>query len=170
MGTKPPAAVDGRISMDGTHDLNAAAPHSTTLSSLQGRARGSAFMPRLVELVVGPGSARRAEKRSPRIACTAVAAPSVRSRVFVLACPSASMARRGCRASSFWLNICYSKRLISSLSLLKWLLISRFISASVGWTNPIFSSWRTGLLPSETASLSFRSISGKTSALRILVY
>ena len=98
MGTKPPAAVDERISVDGRHDSDAAAPYSTTLSSLQGRAGGSAFTPKLVELVVGPGSTRCAEKQSPRIACTAVAAPSVRSRVLVLAYPSASMARRGCRA------------------------------------------------------------------------
>ena len=94
VGTKPPAAVDVRISMDGRHDLNAAAPHSTTLTSLQGmRAGGSAFMPKLVELV-GPGSTWRAEEQSPRIACAAVAAPSASSRVLVLACPSASMARR----------------------------------------------------------------------------
>ena len=96
MGTKPPAAVDVRIYMDGRHDLNAAAPHSTTLTSLQGmRAGGSAFMPKLVELV-GPGSTWRAEEQSPCIACAAVAAPSTRSRVLVLACPSASMARRDC--------------------------------------------------------------------------
>ena len=98
VGAKPPAAVDERISMDGRHDSNAAAPHSTTLSPLQGRAGGSAFTPNLLELVVGPGSTRRAENQSPRIACTAVAAPSVRSRVLVSACPSASVVRRGCRA------------------------------------------------------------------------
>ena len=81
MGAKPPAGVDERISMDGRHDSDAAAPHSTKLSSLQGRAGGPAFTPNLVELVVGPGSTRRAEKQSPRIVCTAVAAASVRSRV-----------------------------------------------------------------------------------------
>ena len=74
MGSKPPAAVDGRISMDERHDSNAAAPLSTTRLSLQGRAGGPAFTPKLVELVFGPGSTRRAEKPSPRIACTAVAA------------------------------------------------------------------------------------------------
>ena len=78
VGTKPPTAVDERISMDGKHDSDAAEPHSTTLSSLQGETGGSAFTPKLVELVVGPGSTQRAEKQSPRIACTAVAAPSVR--------------------------------------------------------------------------------------------
>ena len=98
MGATPPPAVDERISKDGRHDSDAAAPHSTATSSLQGRAGGSAFTTNLVELVFGPGSTRRAEKQSPRIACTAVAAPSVRSRVSVSACPSASMARRGCRA------------------------------------------------------------------------
>ena len=107
MGTKPPAAVDVRISMDGRHDLNAAAPHSTTLTSLQGRAGSSAFMPKLVELG-GPGSTRRAEEQSPHIACAAVAAPSVRSRVLVLACPSASMARRDCRASCSRRAKCWS--------------------------------------------------------------
>ena len=64
VGTKPPAAVDGRISMVGRHDSNAAAPLSTTLSSLQGRAGGPAFTPKLVELVFGPGSNRREEKQS----------------------------------------------------------------------------------------------------------
>ena len=62
VGTKPPAAVDGRISKNGRHDSDAAAPHSTTASSLQGRAGGSAFTPKLVELVFGPGLTRRAEK------------------------------------------------------------------------------------------------------------
>ena len=55
MGTKPPAAVDGRISMDGRHDSDVTGPRSTTTSSLQGREGGSAFTPKLVELVVGPG-------------------------------------------------------------------------------------------------------------------
>ena len=91
MGTKPPAAVDGRISKEGRHDPDAAAPGSTTTSSLQERAGGSAFTPKLVESAFGPGSTRRAEKPPPRIACTAVAAPSVRSRVFVVSAgPSAS--------------------------------------------------------------------------------
>ena len=63
MGTKPPAAVDGRISKDGRHDSDAAAPHSTTTSSLQRRAGGLAVTPGLVELVFGPGSTRRAEKQ-----------------------------------------------------------------------------------------------------------
>ena len=78
VGTKPPAAINERISKDGRHDSDAAAPHSTTLSSLQGRAGGSAFTPKLVELVFRLGPNRRAEEQSPRIACTAVAAPSVR--------------------------------------------------------------------------------------------
>ena len=114
MGTKPPAAVDERISKGGRHDSDAASPHSTTKSSLQGRAGDSAFTPKLVELVFGSGSTRRAEKPSPCIACTAVAAPSVRSRVFVFVCPSASMARRGCRAPCSRRVTCSSIFLISS--------------------------------------------------------
>ena len=55
-------------------------------------------MPKLVELVIRPGSTRQAEKLSPCIACTAVAVPSGRSRVFVFAGASTSMARRGCQA------------------------------------------------------------------------
>ena len=109
VGTKPPAAVDERISMDGRHDWDAAGSLSTATSSLQGRAGGSAFTPKLVELVVGPGSTRRAEKPSPRIAYTAVAAPSVRSQVFVVSAgPSASMTRHGCRASCSRRVICWS--------------------------------------------------------------
>ena len=53
---------------------------------------------RLVEHI-GSGSTRSAKRLSPRIAWTAVAAPSERSRVFGFADPFASMARRGCRAS-----------------------------------------------------------------------
>ena len=53
----------------------------------------------------GPGSTRRAEKPSPRIACTAVTAPSVRSRVFVFACPCASMAQTWLPSSM--LQACY---------------------------------------------------------------
>ena len=101
MGSKPQAAVVVRIFKDGRHDLGDASPFSTRTLSLQGRAGGSAIMPTLVELVFGPGPARRAEKLSPRIACTDVAAPSVRSRIFVFADPSASMVRRGCRALCF---------------------------------------------------------------------
>ena len=55
VGTKPPGTVDERISKDGRHDLGVASPLSTTASSLQGRAGGSAFTPKLVELVFGPG-------------------------------------------------------------------------------------------------------------------
>ena len=98
MATKSPAAVGERISKDGRHDLGAASPLSTTTSSLQGRAGGSAIMPKLVELVIGPGSTRQAEKLSPCIACTAVAVASGRSRVFAFAGASTSMARRGCQA------------------------------------------------------------------------
>ena len=167
VGTKPPAAADERISMDGRHDSNAAAPHSTTLSSLQGRAGGSAFTPNLVELVVRPGSTRRAEKQSPRIACTAVAAPSVRSRVLVSACPSASVARRGCRAPcsrhiKFW--SIFSEISFSILShRTRAYFIIRYTSSVMGWPDP--SSCRgTGSLPSGTALLAFRSTIGSLDA------
>ena len=40
MGAKPPAAVDECICKDERHDSDAAVPHSTTTSSLQGRAGG----------------------------------------------------------------------------------------------------------------------------------
>ena len=78
-GSKPPAAVGERISKGERHDLDAAAPFSTKTSSLQERAGGSTFTPKLVEHI-GSGSTRLAEKLYPCIACTAVAAPSVRSR------------------------------------------------------------------------------------------
>ena len=98
MGSKPPAAVGVRISKGERHDLGAAAPFSTKLSSLSERVGGLAFTPRRVEHI-GSGSTRSAEKLSSCIAYTALAAPSVRSRVLVSACTSASMAGRGCRAS-----------------------------------------------------------------------
>ena len=50
VGTKPPAAVGKRISKDGRHDLGAAAPFSTKMPSLRGRAGDSAFMPKLIEV------------------------------------------------------------------------------------------------------------------------
>ena len=83
MGSKSTAAVVVRISKDRRHHLGAASALSSTTSSLQGRAGGSAIMPKLVELVIGRGSTRQAEKLSLCIACTAVAAPSVRSSLRV---------------------------------------------------------------------------------------
>ena len=168
MGSKPPAAVSERISKDGRHNLGAAAPSSTKTSSLQGRSGGLAIMPKLVELVFGPGSVRQAEKLFPCIICTAVAAPSVRSRVLVFADPSASMTRRGCRASCYRLA---SRRSIAFIS-----------SGFSGFLSPFFSQtsshvshiirrrtssvipgntyWGMGPLLSETAPLSFRGILG----------
>ena len=176
MGTKPPAAIDERISKDGRHGLGAASPLSTTTSSLQGRAGGSAFTPKRVELVFGPCSTQRAGKPSPRNACTAVAAPSVRSRVLVFTGPSASMARRGCRAPCYRLVTCWSITLVSSeisssflfyrskqlsipskkLSILFYCSSnlsskSRYTSASVGSSDPNSSCWETGPFTSGTA-------------------
>ena len=50
VGSKPPEAVVVRISKGERHDLGAAAPFLTTTSSLQGKARGSAFTPNLIEI------------------------------------------------------------------------------------------------------------------------
>ena len=66
MGSKPPAAVVGRISKGERHDCGATAPFSTTTSSLRGRAEGSSFTPKLVE-VVGPAWTLFAEKIFPSI-------------------------------------------------------------------------------------------------------
>ena len=101
VGSKPPAADVVRIYKSERHDLGAAAPFSTTTSFLQGKAGGSTFTPKLVELIYGSRSNRLVKSLSPRIACTAVAAPSVRSRVFLSPCPSATLARRGCRGSCY---------------------------------------------------------------------
>ena len=51
--SKPPAGVDLRISTGERRDLGDASPFSTRTSSLQGEARGSTLMPKLVE-VFGP--------------------------------------------------------------------------------------------------------------------
>ena len=67
VGRKPPAAIGERISKDERHDFGTAAPFSTEVSSLQGRAGDSAFTPKLVEYI-GSGSIRFAEKLSPCIA------------------------------------------------------------------------------------------------------
>ena len=72
VGTKPPAAVDEHISKDGRHDSGDVAPSSTKTSSMIGRSGGLDFTPKLVELLFGPCSTRRAEELSPCIACTAV--------------------------------------------------------------------------------------------------
>ena len=67
VGSRPPAAVGEHISKGERHDLSAAAPFSTKTSSLQGRAGGPVFTPKLVEQI-GSGSTRFAEKLSPCIA------------------------------------------------------------------------------------------------------
>ena len=50
-GSKPPAAVSVRVSTDERNGFGAAAPFSTKTSSQRGRAGGSAFIPKLIELV-----------------------------------------------------------------------------------------------------------------------
>ena len=66
-GSKPPVAVGERIFKGERHNLGVAAPFSTKMSSLQGRAQGSAFTPKLVKLV-GPTWTLFAEKLLPYIA------------------------------------------------------------------------------------------------------
>ena len=51
--TKPPAAVDERISKEGRHDSGDVVPSSTKTASLQGRSGGSVIMPKMIE-VYGP--------------------------------------------------------------------------------------------------------------------
>ena len=51
VGTKPPAAVNERISKDGGHDSGDVAPSSTKTSSLQGISGGSASTPKVIEVL-----------------------------------------------------------------------------------------------------------------------
>ena len=97
--SKPPAGVFLRVSTGERYDLSDASPFSIRTSSLQGRAGGSTFMAKLAE-VFGPRLEPFVQVQlSPCIACTAVEAPSVRSRVLVFAGPSSSKARRDYRSS-----------------------------------------------------------------------
>ena len=97
-GSKPPAAVSVRISTGERHGFGAAAPLSARASFLQQEiARGSVgSSPKLVRHI-GSGSTW-AEELSPIITQFAVAS-SVHLRILVSGFSSASMARRGCRAS-----------------------------------------------------------------------
>ena len=63
-GSRPPAAVSVRISAGERQGFGASVTLSTRTSSLRGRARGSAVMPKLVELV-GPASTPFGEQLSP---------------------------------------------------------------------------------------------------------
>ena len=67
VGSKSPVTVGERIFKSERHDFGAAAPFSATTSSLQGRAGGSAFTPKVVELF-GPSWALFAETLSPCLA------------------------------------------------------------------------------------------------------
>ena len=98
VGSKTLATGGVRISTSKRHGFGASAPLSTRASFLQGRAGGSAIMPKLVELV-GPLSTLFAKELSPYFARSA-AASSVRLRVLVSDVASASMGRHGCQASS----------------------------------------------------------------------
>ena len=65
MGSKSPAAVGVRNSNGERYDFGAAAPFSTKTLSLQGRAGGSAFKPKLVEFF-GPAWTLLAVQLFPR--------------------------------------------------------------------------------------------------------
>ena len=62
-------AVIVRIFKSKRHDLGAAAPFSTTTSSLQGRTGGLVFAPKLVELVAGINPASRKAISVHRLYC-----------------------------------------------------------------------------------------------------
>ena len=64
VGSKPPAAVGVCISRGERHSFGTAAPLSTKTSSLQRRAGGSAFTPKMVE-IFGPSRAFFAVQLSP---------------------------------------------------------------------------------------------------------
>ena len=156
MGRKSPAAVGERISEDGRRDLGDAAPFSTRTSSLQEKVGRLAIMLTLVELVFGPGSTRRAQKLSPRIACYVAAerlAPGL-----LHADPYFSSHPKSRPAScSIDQNSCP----FFFISLQK---VDIYPPAWVLQTDPNSSCWGTGLLPSGTVSLSFRGIIGKPRA------
>ena len=98
-GSKPPAAVNVRISTGERQDFGAATPLSTTVSSLQRRAGGSVeSSPKLVRHIDGPASTLFAEQLYPCFVGSA-AASSVRLRVLVSVGTSAFVIRRGFRAS-----------------------------------------------------------------------
>ena len=97
-GSKPPAAVSVRISTVERHGFGAVAPLSTRASSLQqGRARDSMESSPKLARHIGLVSTW-AEELSPLITRSAVAS-SERLQVLMSGFTSASMARRGCRAS-----------------------------------------------------------------------
>ena len=74
--------------------FGASAPSLTRASSMPfSGTRGSAILPKLVELV--GSSSTRADEVSPYLSSSA-ATPSVRSRVFVSGFTSAAAAKRGC--------------------------------------------------------------------------
>ena len=99
MRNKPPAVVGVRISKGERHDFDAAVPLPTRALSLeQGRAGGLVkSSPKLAELTGSVPTC--AEEISPFITISASAAPFMRLRVLVSDGASASMAKRGYRAS-----------------------------------------------------------------------
>ena len=97
--TKSRAAVSVRISTGERHDFGAAAPLSTTASSLeQGRAGDSVESPPKLVRHIGSGLTW-AEELSPLVTRSA-ATSFIRLRVLVSVRTSVSMARRGYRVCS----------------------------------------------------------------------
>ena len=98
-GSKPPAADDSiRTPMGGICGFGASAPLLIRAAPMHfSTAEGSAIMPKLVKLV-GPSSTF-AEELSPLCFARFSAASFVRLRVFMPSSTSASVVRRGCRAS-----------------------------------------------------------------------
>ena len=116
VGNKPPTAVSVRISTGKRHDFGAAAPLSTKTSSQRRRAGGSAFMPKLVELVGSAWTLCRTAIPIHRLICCS--ALRTLTSLFLSDFTSASMTRRGCRASS-WSRLaerCLGSLVISSPS------------------------------------------------------
>ena len=155
-GSKPPAAVGERISKCERHDLGPAVPLSTKASSLEQGNRSDAVTTKAGRIHrVGINPVGR--KPIPCISWTAVAAPSVRSRVLVSACLSFCMPRRGYRASCSKLVKSWSILLNSSLICFKassHVFFTTLHSSSHVTVLP--SAWGIGPLPSRTASIFFR--------------
>ena len=97
-GSKPPAAVGVRISTGEIHGFGASAPLSTRASPTDSSgAGGSAIMLKLAKLVGSPSTL--AEELSPFMTRSAAEAPYVCLQIFLSGSMSASVAKRGGRAS-----------------------------------------------------------------------
>ena len=160
-----------RIFKGERHDLCAAVPCSTTTLSLEGRVGGSAFTPKVIELVFGPGSTRLAEKLSPCTACTALAARTREScRLRARLPPWQDVAAERPAPGLLHADPSNSYVLPSIIHLpTSSSILRQYTPSSVGWPDPNSFCWGTRPLPSGTASLSFRGILGKPLYQGILI-